>query len=105
MRKVFNYSFLVIFLFSFITIIYLLFNLSETSNGQFISALGFCFISFLFYIMTEKECSTETKTRAYITLWFFVGALIVILFMCSCSRYMSVNDAASGKAKCGQHLK
>jgi hypothetical protein len=55
--------------------------------------------------MTEKECSTETKTRAYITLWFFVGALIVILFMCSCSRYMSVNDAASGKARCGQHLK
>lgn len=105
MRKIFNYSFLVVFLFSVITIIYLLFNLSNTTGGQFISALGFCFISFLFYIMTEKECATETKVRAYITLWFFVGAVIIILLMCSCSRAISVQDAANGKARCGQHLK
>ena len=105
MRKVFNYSFLVVFLTSAITFIYLMANLSETSNGQILYILGITIISFVFYIMTEKEASEETKTRGLITLWLLAGAVVLILFMSSCSRAISVQDAANGRARCGQHLK
>ena len=34
------------------------------------------------------------------------GLLCMVLFaFTSCSRYISVDDAASGKARCGQHLR
>ena len=29
---------------------------------------------------------------------------LVVYALSSCSRYISVDDAASGKARCGQHL-
>ena len=29
---------------------------------------------------------------------------LVVYALSSCSRYISVEDAASGKARCGQHL-
>ena len=105
MRKIFNYSFLVVFLFSAIAFIYSMANLSETSIGTIVFMMFSCIVSFIFYIMTEKNASEETVTRGYVTLWLLAGAVILILFMSSCSRYISVDDAANGKAKCGQSLK
>jgi hypothetical protein len=105
MRKIFNYSFLVVFLISGITFIYLMTNLSETSNGQILYLLALTIISFVFYIMTEKEASEKTQIRGFVTLWLLAGAVILILFMSSCSRYVSVQDAANGRARCGQSLK
>ncbi len=105
MKKIFNYSFLVVFLFSAITFIYLMANLSETTNGQLLYMLGLSIVSFIFYIMTEKEASKKTENRGFVTLLLFATCIIIILFASSCSRYVSVNDAANGKARCGKWLK
>ena len=62
MRKIFNYSFLVVFLFSAIAFIYSMANLSETSIGTIVFMMFSCIASFIFYIMTEKNASEETVT-------------------------------------------
>ena len=105
MKKIFNYSFLVIFLISAITLIYSLFNLSGTSGVQLMSLVVFCFISFIFYTMSEEGASNDTVNRGYATLILIAIAVIILLFMSSCSRYVSVQDAANGRARCGQSLK
>ena len=104
MQKIFNYSFLFVFLVCGIWLIYLLANLSETTNGQLLYMFSLSMVSFIFYIMTEKEASEETQTGGYVTLLLVAVCVIIILFASSCSRYVSVDDAANGRARCGQHL-
>jgi len=55
--------------------------------------------------MTEKEASKKTENRGFVTLLLFATCIIIVLFASSCSRYVSVNDAANGKARCGKWLK
>jgi hypothetical protein len=67
--------------------------------------MGMSIVGFVFYKMTEKEASKETETKGFVTLLLLAICFIIILFASSCSRYVSVNDAANGKAKCGKWLK
>jgi uncharacterized membrane protein len=105
MKRIFNYLFLGFFLCFVCMFIYLMSNLSETSNGQLLYVLGMSIVSFIFFIMTEKHASKETENRGFVTLLLVAICAIVIMFATSCSRYVSVDDAANGRARCGQSLR
>lgn len=105
MKKIFNYMFLGVFLCSAVTFIYLMANLSETTAGQLLYLMGMSIVSFVFYKMTDKNASKETENRGFVTLILVAVCVVIILFASSCSRYVSVDDAANGKARCGKWLK
>jgi len=106
MKKIFNYSFLIVFLFSAITFIYLMANPSETTMGQILVMLGFSIVSFIMFIMTEKGATKETENGGFVSLiLIFICAIIIMFASSSCSRYVSVDDAANGRARCGQSLR
>lgn len=105
MKKIFNYSFFVVFLICSISICYFMFNLSEVTAGQLLSLMGMSIVGFVFYKMTENGASKETENKGFVTLLLLAVCFIIILFASSCSRYVTVDQAANGKAKCGKWLK
>jgi hypothetical protein len=67
--------------------------------------MGMSIVGFVFYSMTQNGATKETETRGFVTLLLLAICFIIILFASSCSRYVTVDQAANGKAKCGKWLK
>lgn len=105
MKKIFNYSFFIVFLICSGSICYFLFNLSEVTAGQLLSLIGMSIMGLIFYSITESGATKETEAKGFVKLLLVAICFVIILFASSCSRYVSVDDAANGKARCGKWLK
>lgn len=115
MQKVLYYFFgISTFVSGVMGIYYIIYPSEIPSMGTIVALLVECIFSFILYIMLEpRPRKTEAqikhderiKNQGFTTILLLAAAIMIILFASSCSRSITVQEAANGKAKCGRNLR
>lgn len=115
MQKVFHYFFGICTIIAGGSSLYYLLNPERMESLRVLAALVVeAIISLVFFIMLEpRPRVTQAQVRhderiksQGLNIILLVAALVtIVLFATSCSRSITVHEAANGKAKCGRYLR